>query len=132
MILNAQATPQCSGRFFGVGRDSVIEADGEELTRRLKGFTRHVRGEKPLTLRTRASLSSAEMAAQGRRVQLSCLHPGWQMAAVLPHPYPLPLGEGAGSPAFRQLERFLSAERGRQFSLSQRGRAVAGRARPEV
>ena len=32
-------------------------------------------------------------------------------------------GEGAGSPALRQPERFLSAERGRQFSLSQRERA---------
>ena len=29
-----------------------IEFDGEELIRRLEGFTRHVRGEKPLTLRT--------------------------------------------------------------------------------
>ena len=54
---------------------------------------------------------------------LSFWHPGCQLAAVLPHPNPLPLGEGAGSPALRPPERFLAAERRQLFSLSQRERA---------
>ena len=62
-------------------------------------------------------------AAIPARAQFRCLHVGWQMAAVRPRPSPLRLGEGAGSPARRQTERFLSAGRGRSFSRSRRERA---------
>ena len=40
----------------------------------------------------------------------------------LPHPSPLPLGEGARSPASRLSERFDFIARGRPFSLSRRER----------
>ena len=46
------SNPAVRPEFFVARLNSAIEFDGEELIRRLEGFTRHARGEKPLTLRT--------------------------------------------------------------------------------
>ena len=49
--------------------------------------------------------------------------PSLPIGRALPHPSPLPLGEGASSPAARRSERSLPTTRCRRFPLSQRERA---------
>ncbi len=51
--------------------------------------------------------------------------------AILPHPSPLPLGEGATSAASRPAVRLCVVEGGRRFSLSQRERAGVRESRPK-
>ena len=53
----------------------------------------------------RGPLTTSE-ATTPPRADLRFRHLGWQMAAVLPHPYPLPLGEGEFSAALGKEEAF--------------------------
>ena len=111
------------------------DRDGRPSLPATRSSLRDLRVESPRTQHSSAGLFSVVPAGRPKPCRiaaktemrpgahLSFLQPDWQMAAVLPHPYPLPLGEGAASPALRQPERLLSAARGRQFSLSQRERA---------
>ena len=61
--------------------------------------------------------------ANTEKAHLGGSQAGGVFGAVLPHPNPLPLGEGANSAAARQLEWFMFSECCRRFSLSQRERA---------